>query len=329
MSDTAQYRTHPAAEMFPPVEASEIKELAEDIRQNGLREPITLCDGMILDGRNRLAACAKTGVEPIFVELSPDESPAKYAWSKNYTRRHLSVSQRAMAATRMAELLTKEAKQRMARGGTMAVRQGVEIIPQSEKGRTRDKLAEIAHVSDRTIGDAQMIERDAPELVEEIRNGNLTISAAKRKIHPRKTAKMDDAKVEVLPDGDSERYEAMLTVVEVMIGAEDMGRRLEVLGSMHDAICSVQSDGHPWITIIRERYAQGVLQSHSASSVEMLPPGWGAMEPTTRIVSCMVTAVKVEPIATPGFKAKHDAWHTAIHRALEGVVGVASGNKAA
>jgi hypothetical protein len=33
----------------------------------------------------------------------------------------------------------------------------------------------------------------------------------------------------------------------------------------------------------------------------------------------MVTPAQVEPIAAPGFQAKHDAWQTEIHRATVGV----------
>lgn len=134
MSMTYQtYDTHPAAELFPMMDEREIKEMAEDIRLNGLREPITKCEGKVLDGRNRLKACDRAGVEPSFVELPPGESPAAFVWSKNYARRHLTIHQRSMAAIKMQTMIAKESKERMSRGGTLNVRKGVEIIPQAEK----------------------------------------------------------------------------------------------------------------------------------------------------------------------------------------------------
>jgi hypothetical protein len=81
MSDLFDWRTHlpvhPAADLFPLLSESELKELAEDIRKNGLRtriviysEPRVADDGSVragdhieylLDGRNRLDALASLG----------------------------------------------------------------------------------------------------------------------------------------------------------------------------------------------------------------------------------------------------------------------------
>jgi hypothetical protein len=44
---------HRFANMFPALDDGAFRELVEDIRVNGLREPITLFEGKILDGVNR------------------------------------------------------------------------------------------------------------------------------------------------------------------------------------------------------------------------------------------------------------------------------------
>jgi plasmid replication initiation protein len=41
------------AGLFQMMDAASLRELVDDIRANGLREPITLLDGKVLDGRNR------------------------------------------------------------------------------------------------------------------------------------------------------------------------------------------------------------------------------------------------------------------------------------
>jgi ParB-like chromosome segregation protein Spo0J len=47
---------HPAANLFPFMPDSEMEELEQDIRRNGLIHAIVLLDGKILDGRNRWIA---------------------------------------------------------------------------------------------------------------------------------------------------------------------------------------------------------------------------------------------------------------------------------
>lgn len=43
---------HGFALLFPELGASELNQLAEDIKANGLIEPITLFEGKVLEGRN-------------------------------------------------------------------------------------------------------------------------------------------------------------------------------------------------------------------------------------------------------------------------------------
>jgi hypothetical protein len=47
---------HPLANIFPLIEDAEFDELVVSIRDNGLRDPVTIYDGMIIDGRNRQRA---------------------------------------------------------------------------------------------------------------------------------------------------------------------------------------------------------------------------------------------------------------------------------
>ena len=96
MKTTTKLKVHPAADVFPMLPDDELQELAADIKENGLREPIKVKDGVLIDGRNRLKACELAGVEPRFEELN-GESPESYILSVNINRRHLTKGQRAMA----------------------------------------------------------------------------------------------------------------------------------------------------------------------------------------------------------------------------------------
>jgi hypothetical protein len=84
------FEIHPAAALFPFMSRAELKELAADIEKHGLQELISRDKaGLVLDGRNRLEACHKAGVEPRFVEVVVDD-PVAFVISRNIRRRHLS-----------------------------------------------------------------------------------------------------------------------------------------------------------------------------------------------------------------------------------------------
>ncbi|MGH8659336.1 MAG: ParB N-terminal domain-containing protein [Gammaproteobacteria bacterium] len=89
-----EYPVHQAAELFPLMREDRYHELKESIRANGLREPITLSDEKILDGRNRYKACTELGIEPQFRTHEGD--PFQYAWDLNGNRRDLTGLQRAL-----------------------------------------------------------------------------------------------------------------------------------------------------------------------------------------------------------------------------------------
>jgi hypothetical protein len=98
-----QFEFHDMANLFPMLDVDELKALATDILENGQREPITLFEGKILDGRNRYFACLDAGVEPLFTEYN-GRDPIGYVVSLNLKRRHLGESQRAMVAAKLANL---------------------------------------------------------------------------------------------------------------------------------------------------------------------------------------------------------------------------------
>ena len=88
-----KYRYHPACTVFPQLSDAELQDLADDIAVNGLRNPIVLWQGKILDGRNRYLACEIAEVEPRFTEFEGDD-PIGWVISQNLHRRHLTASQR-------------------------------------------------------------------------------------------------------------------------------------------------------------------------------------------------------------------------------------------
>lgn len=98
---TPPLRYHPCAEIFPLMEGPHFDALVSDIKDNGLREPVVMLNGAILDGRNRYRACVQVGIPFDSVEFDGDD-PLKFVISLNLHRRHLDASQRGMIASRLA-----------------------------------------------------------------------------------------------------------------------------------------------------------------------------------------------------------------------------------
>jgi hypothetical protein len=109
-----EYPVHPAAMLFPMMNAKALKELADDIKATRLREPVILYQGKILDGRNRLAACKMAGVSPRYeqADFREGDSLISYVVSLNLKRRHLSDRQRAAIAARLTPMVHIEAETR-------------------------------------------------------------------------------------------------------------------------------------------------------------------------------------------------------------------------
>ena len=81
-----RFSLHPACKLFPKLGDVELRELADDIKANGLQNPIVLLGGKILDGRNRHVACKLSGVEPRFEEWKGKGSPVEWVISQNLMR---------------------------------------------------------------------------------------------------------------------------------------------------------------------------------------------------------------------------------------------------
>jgi len=198
----AELKNHPAADAFPMMDASRLGELKADIAANGQREPITLCDGMILDGRNRYRACIDLGIEPETREYIGD--PWAFAWSLNGARRDLEATVRALIFKRCEDGSAKWAKRLAniaeegnrkksvaAKGNTNAAKQKTVAshddmrLKKSGKNVALPARAAEAKVSPATMARADQIAR-RPDLEQKVVAGEMKPADALREIRSTK-----------------------------------------------------------------------------------------------------------------------------------------------
>ena len=99
------YEAHELALVFPPMSEPEFAAFKEDIREQGQQESIVLYEGKILDGLHRYRACRELGREPSVVRFEGNpRAAAQLVLGRNFHRRHLTTSQRALIAAEMCKL---------------------------------------------------------------------------------------------------------------------------------------------------------------------------------------------------------------------------------
>jgi hypothetical protein len=192
-----QLKFHPSADLFPLLEGSEFEALKADIAHNGLIQPIVICGGEILDGRNRYRACVELGIEYATIDYTGD-SPTAHAWSLNGNRRHLNTSQLAAIAANMLPALQQEAAKREAatqfmgkdaKGEPIRASGGSTWNPPKNEGRGKSlkTAAAIAGVGATTVYRADYVKQHDPELFEKVVSGEITAAAAERKLKDKST----------------------------------------------------------------------------------------------------------------------------------------------
>lgn len=310
---------HPFADIFPLIEGADLAALVEDIRVNGVRDPIFLLDGLILDGRNRyraLRALRASGeargpgwgvyegrpiededLDPAIVlwpfeKYSPadDGDPLHFVISKNLHRRHLDDRQRSSIGGKIANLTRGGDRSKPPIGGLSTL-----------------QVAELLNVATRQVERARVVhEQGIEDLRSALDRGDVAVSVAEE--IARKPA--DDQRVEIIrrgiapvngarsvmasrqePDDSLDFFptppwatRALVEYVLPRLGIRDLGQAWE-------PACG---EGH--IAGVLEEYASVVASDiHDYSDQERMPPSWWRvldfLDPreTTPVVDWIIT----------------------------------------
>lgn len=182
---------HPYADAFPMASAEELEELAASIAAVGLIHPIVLTpEGEVLDGRNRLAACEKAGVEPVFETREGDDDDYKeFVIGANTTGRRESMTVQIAAAS-TALILGGEKR----------------INGQWRRGA----LGEDLHLTEMKKALAQaglVLDVLGTEALEEVRDGNATLNAVYGEAREVKEAREAEERARVEEQRDEQQRE--------------------------------------------------------------------------------------------------------------------------
>lgn len=282
---------HPAALLFPLIGNGEYAALRDDIAENGLRDPVVLYEGDVLDGRNRLRACEDAKVEPRFTTYEGDD-PFAYVISCNIHRRNLTQSQLTGIAVEAREPLMKEARERQGGGGRyepgwrerqrlrddgsgpkgpvpqegrsagLAADSGDLISGPKEpkvEGRSAELAAEMFGVGHMQVKRAAAVRKASPEMFEQIKQGGITVGAAYAQLSPPKKRKHP---VRFYGKGDKWK-EAVLPLRKYLAAAEKRGYQFTLVNPKEAAARVVTIDA--LVAALLEARADLEPRSQSAS----------------------------------------------------------------
>jgi ParB-like nuclease domain len=167
------FQPHPLCALFPPIKGADFEALKEDIKEHGLRQPIVVCEGLILDGGSRYHACVEVGVEPAMVEFEGDD-PTSFVLSANLQRRHLSAGQQAAIVASVQDWAMAKTVGRPEKCGPMTT-----LLSTSRQRASR------SGVSLKTQRRADAVAKANPELARRVARGELPLAHAVKQIAPK------------------------------------------------------------------------------------------------------------------------------------------------
>lgn len=279
------YPVHPIANLIPDMTQQEYAELREDIRAQGLRQPITLWKEngatYLLDGRHRDRACDETKRGKHFAEFKGTRDQAlAFVISENLRRRHLTEPQRAMIAAKLESMPPHRPTNKDANLHT-----------------SRAKAAQLLNVSERTVADAHKVQaKGAPALVAAVEQGKVAISTA---------AQLADAppaeQAEIIARGEKEIH-AKSKALKAQHKAEHREKRRNQLVALAAKFQLKPPPADPFVEIIcgDVRKLDQYVEPASAQLVVTSPPynvgieydGYHDNLPTNRYRTFLINAFK-------------------------------------
>jgi len=179
-----------------PLTPEEHQALERSILAEGCRDALVLWGDVLVDGHNRYGICQKHGLPFQTVQNTRFKSMEDvHLWmiDQHLGRRSVSDFQRGVLALRKKEIVSARAKQAVARmaeaGASEAAHEfpeelpaggtGAELLPAPEPLSSREAIAKAARISSNTVVQIEKIQKSAaPELVEAVKAGTISINAA-------------------------------------------------------------------------------------------------------------------------------------------------------
>lgn len=262
------YQQHPLSKAFPSMPEEQFKALVDDIDLNGVRNPILLYQGKIIDGWHRYQACLELNVKKMRMADWDGDDPVAFVLSQNLHRRHLNPSQRSLIFAELAEWNEKTGRvSKSLQAATL----------------TLEKAAELTQVSKRTMSLAKAAMEAEPEVQEAVKEGRMSVSEAaklskedpeiqkKKAKEPKQKKHSDKPRVEMVPLEDYQMLETNYVALSEELAACSAvkeSREVEELRKLQRALNSMTAARDQWQNKCAEMTRQNNYLSSRVKKLE-------------------------------------------------------------
>ena len=158
---------HELATVFPSMTEEEYAGVKADVALNGIKEPIAIWQGQIIDGRHRYQICQELGIQPPLRYLDDDTDPVSHILSENMIRRNMNPGQRAIIMAMLPKV------------GLGGDRHSHAFETARFSLKTQFERAQVAQVNEATIQKADTVfNYGGQEVVERVRLGQISLDDA-------------------------------------------------------------------------------------------------------------------------------------------------------
>ena len=205
------YQLHPLCTLFPRMVGAEFDALCSDIKANGLRSPVVIHDGMILDGGNRYRACLEVGIAPDVVEFD-GSNIVSFVLSANLHRRHMTPGQQAAIVASAQDWNKAQSV------GNPKLTQKCNVAPLET---VADRAAESGS-SIRTQKMADKVAKANPELAKQVAHGNISLPKAVAQVDGKKNKASS-----VIEMSNEDDYDMLSELKETVVSLADENTALK------------------------------------------------------------------------------------------------------
>lgn len=169
-----------------PLTPDEHQALERSILAEGCRDALVVWGDLLIDGHNRYGICTKHGIPFQTVQNTRFKSIEDvHLWmiDQHLGRRSVSDFQRGVLALRKKEIVAARARAVLeappVEPATPEAAAELATLPPPERLNTREAVAKAARISSATVQQIEKIQKSAaPELVEAVKQGAISINAA-------------------------------------------------------------------------------------------------------------------------------------------------------